>query len=47
MCIIGTTDLYALTTTDTATKRQVVAELLNHCGIGLAVREKAVSSILS
>lgn len=44
---IGGTGLYALTTTDTATKREIVAELLRHCAIGLAVREKAVSSILS
>lgn len=44
---IGSTGLYALTTTDTATKRGIVGELLRDCGIGLAIREKAVSSILS
>jgi len=44
---IGSTGVYALTTTDTATKREVVAELLRFCGVGLVVREKAVSSILS
>ena len=45
--LIGNTGVYALTTTDTATKREIVAELLRFCGVGLAVREKAVSSILS
>jgi negative regulator of replication initiation len=44
---IGNTGLYALTTTDTATKRGIVADLLRQCGIGLGVRERAVSSILS
>ncbi len=44
---IGVTGLYAMTTTDTATKRAIIGELLRTCGIGLAVREKAVSSILS
>ena len=44
---IGVTGMYALTTTDTATKREITAELLRACGIGLTVREKAVSNILS
>jgi negative regulator of replication initiation len=42
---IGSTGLYALTTTDTATKREITAELLRHCGIGLSARERAVSNI--
>ena len=44
---VGSTGFYALTTTDTATKRSIVDELLKVCGLRLAVREKAVSSILS
>ena len=44
---IGATGLYALTTTDTATKRSIVAEIMKCCGLGLDARERATQSILS
>jgi len=43
---IGATGLYALTTTDTQTKRSIVAAVLNCCGFGLDAREKAAQAIM-
>jgi len=44
---IGKTGIYALTTTDTVTKRSIVSEILRCCGYGLGPREKATQSIIS
>ena len=42
---IGATGLFALTTTDSATKREIVAEILRDVGFSLGAREKAVAAI--
>ena len=44
---LGRTGLYALTTSSDMLKGSVTDEILRKCGFGLAVREKAVSSIRS